>query len=469
MSKFESKLDFDLIVIGGGPAGLSAAATVAEQGCSVALIDEQKKPGGQIYRNMAQQEPGHIVRLGPDYAYGKWVLQRFEQSGAVFLSETRVWMINAQKEIGISHQGTGKILKVKHIIIASGAMERPVPFPGWTLPGVMNAGAAQILFKAQQVVPDNTTVLAGMGPLLLLLACQYLRAGVKIQALLDLTPQANRWRATPHLPKALFAHQYLMKGLKYEYELFKAGIKVKRNVKNIKALGDAALQQVEFQVGSKTRVLDTEHLFVHFGIIPVNQLTQVAGCRHTWHEAQQCWLPIKDEWGQTSVSGIFVAGDAATIAGALSAEYAGSLAGLQSAFFLSAIHQSQRDKLAAPIKKWLQEDARIRPFLQAYFRIPDAMQVPGTDQTVVCRCEEVTAGEVKSAIAAGHTDANQVKFATRCGMGPCQGRQCSQSVNYLLAKETGQAMPALSPFRSRPPCNRLSLSELASLHPDESE
>lgn len=464
-----SEPEYDIVIIGAGPAGLSAATQAAKQGANVLLLDEQASLGGQIYRSIEQQSDKHTELLGPDYQYGKQLVHDFRQSNAQYLPRSRVWSINSKREIGFTNPDGTQIINPKHIILANGAMERPVPFSGWTLPGVMNAGAGQVLFKAHKVLPSEDVVLAGSGPLLLLLAWQYLRAGVKIQALLDLTPMSNHFSAIKYLPRALLAHKYLRKGLAYEWALKRAGIKIVRNVTELCAMGDGTLESVEFCAKGQKQQLSTQHLLVHFGVIPVNQLSQVAGCQHHWDDSQQCWRPTTDEWGQTSLTGISISGDGASIAGAKSAEYAGNLAAIHALFELGLLDQSKRDKLAKPYQKILHADKRVRPFLEAYFRLPATMLAVNDDHTIVCRCEEVTAGQIRHAVHAGHTDSNQVKFLTRCGMGPCQGRQCSLAVGHIIASTSGAKIEQSSCYRSRPPVNTLSLQELASLYPEEQE
>ena len=217
---------FDLAVIGAGPAGLSAAVTAAEHGVDTVVLDEQSGPGGQIYRNIESIPARRAEQLGDEYRRGADLVRQMRASRAQWFADTAVWALDGRGELGVIHQGKASLLRAKRVIIASGAQERPVPFSGWTLPGVMNAGAGQILMKQAGLVPADGVVLAGTGPLLLLLAWQYLRAGVTVQALLDVQPLSNWLRAVPFLPKALLARHYLTKGLRYKRDLKAAGLEV---------------------------------------------------------------------------------------------------------------------------------------------------------------------------------------------------------------------------------------------------
>lgn len=455
---------YQLLVLGGGPAGLAAATIAAERGVTCALLDEQATPGGQIYRAIEAIPEQRARQLGSEYLRGRELVAEFRQSTAEYFPDTQVWCIDKERQAGLLHNHQARIITADQIIIASGAMERPVPFPGWTLPGVMQAGAGQILFKSAGIVPDNGVLLVGSGPLLLLLAWQYLHAGVEIKALLDVTPFSNHLTALPRLPRALLAHHYLSKGIGYQIELKRAGIPMLFGVSDLAAEGDGRLQRVRFSHSGKRKSIASELLLTHFGVIPHVWLTQAAGCRHIWDSSQLCWRPKLDQWGNTDIDGILVAGDGAGINGARAAEHAGRLAGLEALSALNVISQTERDRLAGKDRKWMHRERHIRPFLEAYFRIPKSLLATPDNDTIVCRCEEVTAGQIREAVANGHENSNQVKFFTRCGMGPCQGRQCSNAVAHIVADARGKSVEEIGLFRGRPPVAPLTLGQLAPLH-----
>jgi NADPH-dependent 2,4-dienoyl-CoA reductase/sulfur reductase-like enzyme len=458
---------YPLLVIGAGPAGLAAATTAAHRGLEVTLLDEQPAPGGQIYRSIEEAPKPRAELLGADYRRGAELVRAFRASGAQYLSETQVWSLSRRDNcgcaVGTLRQGLARLVSAQRVILAGGAMERPVPFPGWTLPGVMNAGAAQILLKSAGLVPNQGTVIAGTGPLLLLLAWQYLRAGVKVEAVLELAPQRNLWWAAPRLPSALRAGHYITRGLKYLAALRRGGVPVRYGISGLRALGGNRLEAVQYYRGGRRYEIRSASLLTHFGVVPNIHLTEAAGCRHFWDDGQQCWRPELDTWGNTSIPGIGVAGDNAAVGGALSAAHAGRLAALEAARALGRLDQDERDRQSREDRTWMLADLRIRPFLEALHRLPDSLLATPDDRTLVCRCEEVSAGEIRQAVRDGHRDPNQVKFLTRCGMGPCQGRQCAHAVAHILAVETGQPVAGQRPFRVRPPIRPLSIAELAAL------
>ncbi len=469
MSAAELKSHYSLIVIGAGPAGLSAAVTAAEHGLDVALLDDQRNPGGQIYRAIETIPAERASMLGSEYRRGEQLVAALRNADIAYFPDTQVWSLNRKREIGLVHGQTAAMISSDQVLLAGGAMERPVPYPGWTLPGVMNAGAGQILFKAQGIVPANGVVLAGSGPLLLLLAWQYMHAGVEIKALLDLTPVNNHLRAMPYLPRALLARHYLLKGLTYQLDLKRAGINIVQNVSDLRANGEQRVESVSYRHRGQQHTIKTDLLLSHFGVIPHIQLSQAAGCKHNWDKRQQCWRPQVDDWGNSSIDGILIAGDGVGIGGARTAEHAGRLTALQAVHALGRMTQHERDRLARDDRKWMREEQHIRPFLEAFFRLPGRLLGEPADDTVVCRCEEVTAGAIRRAISDGHVDSNQVKFLTRCGMGPCQGRQCAESVAQIVAAETGKRLPQVGLYRARPPLTPLTLAQLAGLFPDETE
>ena len=456
-------------VIGAGPAGLAAAITVAESGVDVTVIDSEPEPGGQIYKAVGASPLPDTGALGPDYAAGNALISAFRESGLRHVGAADVWMITNNREIGLLRNDQASFLHADRIVVATGAQERPVPFEGWTLPGVMNAGAGQILIKSAGVVPAEGVVLAGLGPLVLLVAWQYLRLGVEVRAVLDLTPIGNYVRAAPRLPAALLAGDYLAKGLRMHWDLRRAGVPIHAGVRRIRALGTKALEAVEIVAWGRTRRIETPVLMTHFGVIPETAMTRALGIPHDWDASQQCWRPRADLWGNTDIEGVLVAGDTRGIFGAKSAEWSGRLAGLEVARSLGRLSRDERDAKGAPTQNAMTRDNRVRPFLERLYAVPDNWWKDIPDAATVCRCEEVTAGKVRAAIRAGAVGPNQVKAFTRAGMGPCQGRQCGATVARIVSEETGRPIGEIDLPRSRFPLKPIDLGTLAALELPASE
>jgi NADPH-dependent 2,4-dienoyl-CoA reductase/sulfur reductase-like enzyme len=452
-----------LAVIGAGPAGLAAATVAAELGVDVAVFDEQPGPGGRIYESAERSPLADTKVLGAEYGRGAGLAAEFRASGAAYHPDSEIWLITPEREVGVLAGDALRFVQAERVLIASGAMERAVPFPGWTLPGVMTAGAGQILLKSAGIVPDDGVVLAGSGPLLPLLACQYLRLGVTVKAMLDTTPVLNYARALKHLPRAFLAGDYISKGLAMKREVAAAKIPVTGRVETLRAIGTDRLEAVEYTVGGKSRTIETGLLLVHFGLVPNTILADAAGCRRVWDDQRSFWRPWSDGWGNTDMEGIAVAGDGSAIGGALAAERAGRIVALEVARALGFIDEAERDRRAVTEREALTRDLGARPFLDALFQVPRPTLA---DDTIVCRCEEVTAGDIRKAVAEGCVGPNQVKAATRCGMGPCQARQCGTTVPLVTAEALKRPVAEIGALRARPPVKPVTLAQLAALGDD---
>jgi NADPH-dependent 2,4-dienoyl-CoA reductase/sulfur reductase-like enzyme len=456
---------YDLVVVGAGPAGLSAATEAAGLGLATLLLDEQPGPGGQIYRKIEDTRPVRLAALGRDYAAGGPLAAAFRASASSYEPGATVFDITSERWIGFEQEGTAHFVEARRIVLATGAIERPFPIPGWTLPGVMTAGAAQILLKSAGLVPDARTVIAGSGPLLYLLASQLLKAGAAITALLDTTDGANLLPALRHLPGALRHPRDLGKGLRLLADLRRPGLRHVRGVTALAAEGGEALSGVVFRSRRGEERLPADLLLLHQGVVPNIQITQALRCDHTWDPLQLSWKPVVDAWGETSFDGLFVAGEGAGIVGANASALQGRIAALQAAFGLGRLDEKGRDARAAPIAAALRRESGMRRFLDTLYRPALPFRVPQGEATLVCRCEEVTMGEVREAVALGCTGPNQLKAFVRAGMGPCQGRLCGLTVCEAIAQERRESPADIGYFRLRPPFKPVTLGALADMKP----
>jgi len=450
---------YDVAIIGAGPAGLSAAVTAAELGLNTVLLDENASPGGQIYRAIERAPKALHTILGPDYSHGATLVAALRRSTVDYQSNSSVWQLNREREIGVLQNGQARFISAQRVLIASGAMERPFPIPGWTLPGVMTAGGGQILLKTGGLLPQQRVVLAGCGPLLYLLAWQYLQAGVKITALLDTT--AKQRAAAPLLPGLLGMPAYLRKGLAMLRAIRAAGIPQYKKITGLRALGETQLQAVEYQQKGRWQRLDTDLLLLHQGVVPNVQMSRVAGCEHLWDEDQLCWKPQLDAWGNSSIEGLMVAGDNGGILGAGAAELSGQLAALDCAYQLGRLSQTERDQRAATGHKQLAKERKARRFLDILYQPLPQFRRPPDDATLVCRCEEITAGEIRRTVELGCLGPNQTKSFCRAGMGPCQGRLCGLTVAEVIAQQRGVPVAEVGYYRLRPPLKPITLGQLA--------
>lgn len=453
----------DLVIIGAGPAGLAAAALADELGLAVLLLDEQSEPGGQIYRAIESIDPDTAELLGPDYRRGAALAAAFRRSGAQYRGGATAWRVDADGTVAYSQAGATRIVAGRRVLLATGAQERPTPIPGWTLPGVMSAGGAQVLLKSAGVIPSGPVVVAGNGPLALLVTRQLIAAGVTVAALLETTEANDYIAALPHLPRALRAMDMLGKGSRMRREIKRAGVPILSGIANPAAIGDDHVTHVAFDHGGRRNTIQVDTLLLHAGIVPNIQITRQLDCAHDWAADQRYWRPALDRWGATDCETIAVAGDGGGIIGAEASVPSGQLAALDAARRLGVIDAQERYRRAAPARREMSRHLAIRPLLDALFRPDPGFCVPPDDATLVCRCEEVTAGDIRAAVAEGAMGPNQLKAFTRCGMGPCQGRMCGLPVAEIIAAERCATMTETGTYRVRPPIKPVTMSELAAL------
>ena len=392
---------FDVVVVGAGPAGMSAAALTSRAGLSTLVLDEQVRPGGQIYRDVEASAATRRRILGPDYGTGAELTAALRASNAEYVTGAVVWNIDSDKRIDYSAGGRSYSVAASAIVVATGAIERPTPLPGWTLPGVTSVGAVQILLKTSGIVLENV-VLTGSGPLLWLTATQLIAAGSPPKAVVETVPRSR-------------------------------------------------------SAGTRHRI-ETHHVALHQGVVPNQQMTRLLNCAHRFDTSQRAFVPVVDEHFETSVPQVFVAGDGAGIGGARSAALRGQLVAMRIAEKAGKPVSSER----AACRAELQKDAAVRPLLEALYAPSQEVLAP-QDTTMICRCEEITAGQIREAVALGAPGPNQVKSFLRSGMGPCQGRMCGLAVTEIIAAARGDEPSTVDYYRIRPPLKPLLLSELAGL------
>ena len=431
----------DLLIVGAGPAGLGAAIEAAEHGLSVTLLDENAAPGGRIWQALearGARDDEDIAALA--------LIRRFRASAVDARWNATVWAVEPDGQAFWSNADGAHSKLARTVLLATGATERPLPIRGWTLPGVMTVGAAQIALKTGGLLPDTRTWLAGQGPLLWLYATQVLEAGGRIAGVIDLSDGFAPLRALQHI--SLNALPEIRRGLAWRRRLSQADVRWVA-ASDIRAEGETALRAISFRTAKGWQTESADSLLLHDGVIPSVQMSRAVGCVHTWSDTQHCWQPMMDRWGRTSVPGILIAGDGAGVGGAKAALLSGRIAvlGLIGGD-ASALHAERQRCLAA------------RPLLDRLFA---PLPVRLDDDTLVCRCEEVTAGAIRLAARSGCLGMNQLKAYTRCGMGPCQGRLCVPVAIEVLASARGVAVSTIEPLRTRFPTKPVSVGALTSL------
>lgn len=453
----------DLLIVGAGPAGMSAAVVAARAGLSVMVVDEQPTPGGQIWRGIeANAGTARGRALGAPYLSGLATVRAFRESGAVYWPSTRVWQIEPTLRTYVTGPDGTLMIQPSAILIATGAQERPAPFRGWTLPGVMTVGAAQILLKTPGTVPAAPVWIAGCGPLALLYAHQLVRLGGAVAGFLDTRmPAPLAGAARLATGAVLRSGRELAKGAYWYADLHRRAGRYVRGVVDLQALGTDRVEGVRYRTADgRVEEVETSLLLIHEGVVPELHTARSLGCQTRWHAGQAAYVPVLNEWGESSVPGILVAGDAAGIGGAEAAIQRGRLAALRILSRLGRLPAGQ-EGVEAACRKALARALAPRAFLDRIFMPRENVFLPD-DDTIVCRCEELRVRDLRGALSCS-VGANQLKAFTRAGMGPCQGRQCAYTVASLIANVEARPMGDVEPFRVRPPLKPVRLCDVASL------
>ena len=463
----------EVVVIGAGPAGLSAALAAARAGARVTLIDNNHQPGGQYFRQPAVEF--RVRKLAGHQRVGQALTQRVTAAGVRLLTETTVWGAFEDKVLALYGPEAPEFIRAQAIVLARGAYERPAAFPGWTLPGVMMSGAAQILLKSQRILPGQRVVLAGTGPLQLVVAAGLVQAGAQVVALLDGSPLLRILFRPLHNGLALWGQwSRLAEGLSSWWTLRRAGVPFRTGWGVLAAHGQDQLTGVTIaQLDDQWRprpdtatTLACDTLCCGYGFIPATHLSRLLGVRHEWQPRRGGWVPLRDRHLQTNVPGVFAAGDCAGIGGAELAVIEGELAGRAAAAQVqgNGLNPSHEDAANGELERLRRAMRREQRFQQLYSEL--FTPGPGLDdlarpETIVCRCEGVTRAQVSQAVQSGADTLAMVKGIARCGMGNCQGRICGPLVATLVAQETGRDWAQVGQFSVRPPIFPIPVAALA--------
>jgi thioredoxin reductase len=456
----------DVAVVGGGPAGLNAAIEAARLGASVVVIDENPQLGGQIYRQLPRAFTVLKSRdLGADSVVGQELLEQVGRLPISVMTGATVWGCFEPRMLEVA-QGTRSFrIEARAVVIATGAYDRPVPLPGWTLPGVMTVGAAQTLLKSQRILPRGRIVFAGTGPLLLVVAAQLAKAGAKITAVVDTVPPL---RALRHLPALLGAWPLTRKGLDCHLTLRRARVPWFAPAILVAIDGDQDVRRCTIAratedwtpVPGTERSLDADTVCLGYGLVPSIELLSACECALRYDERADVWLPERSEDCETSVPGVFAVGDGAGVAGVLVASEEGRIAGIAAARRAGRPDDAETSSRRRTARKGLARIQAFRATMDAIYRPGPGLYSLATPSTTICRCEEVRACDIADALNAGADSLSQVKAWTRAGMGLCQARMCGAATTHLVATHLGVTPGRLDPYTPRPPAKATSVAAI---------
>ena len=440
-----------VVIIGAGPAGIRAAHTLVAHGIRPILLDEAARGGGQIYRRQPANFKRSPVKLygfeaGKANALHQTIDTLREQLD--YRPETLVW--NAEDgALDTLHEGRAARLAFSRVIVATGATDRILPVSGWTLPGVYSLGAAQIALKFQGCAIGERVVFAGSGPLLYLVAYQYAKAGAKVVAVLDSSPFSAQARALPGL---LSQPATLAKGIYYRSWLTAHGIPVHQGASLSGINGEQRVQSLTWRNAKGDQHLECDAVAFAHGLRSETQLADLLGCEFAWNPLNRAWLPQRDSAGRSSVAEVYLAGDGAGIMGADAAEMAGERAALALLEDIGYLIPPQR---GAQLEQALGRIDTFRQGLERAFVFPEHWAADAPNDVMICRCEEVRAGDIRQVVREGHWEINRVKAHCRVGMGRCQGRMCGAAAAEIIACESQRAISDIGRLRAQAPIKPL--------------
>jgi NADPH-dependent 2,4-dienoyl-CoA reductase/sulfur reductase-like enzyme len=461
-----SPTSYDIVIVGGGFSGILAADILSENGLHVLLVDENVHLGGQFLRSHPDQyhRPIAFTELK---RFGLQCVRSLYNKRIRIMTRAEVLGISPENELLIHETGNQMhSVRPKAVLLAPGAREKFIPFKGWTLPGIISTGATQILLKGSGVLPSGEILVAGAGIFPYVVASEILMNKGRVSAILD----QNRFSEKIAFTRGLLREKSkISEAIRYIAKLMFPPTPVKFGVKVIEARGHKTLEEVltvkidkngRALVGSET-VYPCKCLSIGYGFLANTELAQQAGCSLEYDEYQGGWIVKVSEDMETSAPGIYAAGEITGIAGATKAVTEGKLAALAIMFRLGKISRSQFLDQSMRLKK----ERKIH--LRFSYRFNDLHKTKAeiirsiAGDTIVCRCEDITMGEIKNAINQGCVTAAAIKKAVRPGMGFCQGRTCGPILYEAIHAYTGISMQKVTPLSVRIPLKAVSLKALA--------
>lgn len=446
-----------VVVIGAGPAGVRATEALVAAGVRPVVIDESARDGGQIYRRQPQGFSRSYEQLyGTEASRAQSLHRTFEQlkSRIDYRPSTLAWSISARR-LQIIQEGNAEALEFDRLIICSGATDRLFPVKGWHRAGCFSLGAAQIALKSQACAIGSRVVFLGTGPLLYLVAAQYLKAGARVEAVLDTSTARQRLAALPQLAAR---PAVLLKGIALTAFLKRAGAKIETGITPIEVTGEQQRGvdglRVRTQKGTE-KLFECDAVALGYHLRAETQLADLARCEFRFDTESRQWLPQVDQAGRSSVPGIYLAGDGARILGADGAEVAGRLAAL-AALTDAGIYGFEHEM--TDLQRELERMDRFRRGLLKAFPWPHRLTTTLQDEAIVCRCEAITAGELRRAVGPlGAEELNRAKAFSRIGMGRCQGRYCAHAAAEIVSETAHIPVEQVGRLRGQAPVKPLAI------------
>ena len=454
----------EILVIGGGPAGLSAAIAARLAGARVTVLDERPLPGGQYFKQIAVEGAGSPP-ADPQHEEGARLVDKARRLGADIRSGVEIWGAFSRRELIGTEGGTVRRFNAERLIVATGAYERVAPVPGWTLPGVMTTGAAQTLWRSYRRLAGKRILLAGNGPLNIQVASELLSGGADIAAVVEIAPMAAAL-SLPSLIRMLGAVPRLVfEGLKYRAALRHVPIIYGSAVTRVDQVAEGRLaahvSAYPSRGGGADRLFEVDTVCLGHGFQPSNEILRALGCRHEFDDGRGQFIVVTDEKGRTSVDGVFGIGDCTGLVGARASLAEGTIAGHAAALELGHRRSVPFEDSEARAKYELTRHRRFQKWLWSLYAAPRLGVQLATPDTLICRCEEITLRQIDEALSDGPLPIGDLKRATRVGMGPCQGRYCGMNLSERVAQSHGAALDESMRFAPRMPVKPVAIADIA--------
>jgi D-hydroxyproline dehydrogenase subunit alpha len=446
-----SRIDPDVLVIGGGAGGLSAAIAARRAGASVALIDERAVPGGQYYKQASEGRP-----LDARQVEGARLVAEARESGAEIIAGSSVWGAFDGPLFLAEHQGGALVANPKTAIVATGAYERPLIVPGWTLPGVMTTGAAQTLWRGFRTLPGRRIAICGSGPLNLQVALELANGGADVAMVAESAPTPFT-RPLTSLALIRANPRLAWQGLSMYRGLRGRGVPIEHRTELVRV--DRARDRLAATFRNRSgqeSTLDVDALCMNAGFEPQNEVLRLLGAGMRYDAEFGHLRTVRSENMETSVPGLFAVGDCAGLGGAPAARVEGHIAGVAAA--AAAGYEN-----TIRISEYQRELRHHRRFQALLWRLHDiaAKDIENlSDEVLICRCEEITAGRIRESIAQQPGHLGTLKRSTRAGMGRCQGRYCASALARTIANRSGTDVENTSFFAPRVPIKPVSIASI---------
>ncbi len=452
----------EVLVVGAGPGGLAAAYAARLAGAEVLVLDEGSAAGGQYFK---QCSAASIVPPDAQHREGQRLIADVIAAGVTVVSNAVVWGAFPPLELAATIAGTTVRYQPRVAILATGAYDRGWPVPDWTLPGVITTGAAQTMWRTARRLPGKRVLIAGNGPLNLQLASELTAGGADVVAVVEAAPAVGFRRAKEIATMLATAPGLVAEGLRYLSRCRRAGVRMMNGsvLTSVERRSGVLHSSIEGRVSAE---LDSDVVCLGYGFHPSNELLRALGCSHVFDPERGELITDRDARGATSVPGVWALGDCTGLGGARVGLAEGTLAGFAAARALGHALSSKAAHTDITAESNTARHRRFQKALWRIYRMAESLEPHPTGDTIMCRCEEVSYGQVEAALEEGARSPGEIKQRTRVGMGRCQARYCGPALESFLAKRTGHQRDEYSGFAPRMPVKPVAVADLASVMPE---